>query len=167
MSAINHDPPEDNKESNLVPPKSQVAQSLEFKASVRFDLPLPPPEILAAYKKVIPNIPERLLTMLEEEQKHAFELNRQEQAEQHLKELRAHTRALRGQIFSFALILIAIVAGAIVCGYGYWFGTLIAGVPVGVVGVFVLGKESSGKGTNQSGNTESIGTTPDTPTIEK
>lgn len=40
----------------------------------RFSGPLPPPEFLAAYKEILPDSPERILSMAEKEQRHRHEI---------------------------------------------------------------------------------------------
>jgi len=97
--------------------------------------PFPPPEVLERYKQVMPDFPERWLTRMEDEARQRHEMEAKEQ------ELQFAERK-RGQIFGFAIGLVAIIAGSVTASLGAeWAGLGIGGGGViGLVSVFVLGK---------------------------
>ena len=96
---------------------------------------LPPPEVLERYKQIAPDFPDRLLAMAEEDLKLRRQMEMEEQRSQFAQ------RKL-GQIFGFAIGLVAIIAGSVTAIQGaQWAGLGIGGGGViGLVSVFVLGK---------------------------
>jgi len=85
-------------EENEQPSTTVVAQQI-------FSGPVPPPGLMAEYKTVDPNLPDRILTMVEEEQKHAHKMERAALTGTIANET-------RGQFFAF-IVSILIIAGAV------------------------------------------------------
>ena len=80
--------------------------------------PIPDPQSLAAFKNLVPNAPERILAMAEEEARIRREtMQRDHDSENRTKEadvLGYHNGVKRGQWFSFVIIMSCIV-GAVLC----------------------------------------------------
>ena len=114
-----------------------------------FQGPLPPPAILAAFARIDPGLPNRIVSMAERAQSHShlMDLNslevqrdaigRQFDAVKGDRELRK-----RGQTFAFVLAVLCIVLGGVFVAIGRSIeGTTLAGVPlVGLVAVFISGR---------------------------
>jgi uncharacterized membrane protein len=96
---------------------------------------LPPPDVLERYKQIAADFPERLLAMAEKD------LRLRRQMEMESQRAQFADRKL-GQIFGFAIGLVAILAGSVTAVQGAeWAGLGIGGGGViGLVSVFVLGK---------------------------
>ena len=112
-----------------------------------FSGPMPHPDILRGYKELIPDAPERILQMAEQEQKHRIDIERS-MLEQNDKNINAAVKAnTRSQIFAFLLTLLFIIAGVSLTSTGYMavgltiFGTTI----LGVVTVFIKGYDKRPK----------------------
>lgn len=75
--------------------------------------PLPPPETLEAYGKVVPGLAEKIVDMADREQRHRHELERED-----LKQDRREAR--RGQYLGFVTILLLIVAALLAVWLGSW-----------------------------------------------
>ena len=108
-----------------------------------FSGPMPHPDILRGYKELIPDAPERILQMAEQEQKHRIDIE-QKMIEQNGKNINEAAIAnARSQFFAFILTLVFILAGVALTIVGYMavgltiFGTTI----LGVVTVFIKGYE--------------------------
>ena len=80
--------------------------------------PIPDPQSLAAFKNLVPDAPERILTMAEEEARIRREtMQRDHDSANRTKEvdvLGYHSGVKRGQYFSFIIIMSCIV-GAVIC----------------------------------------------------
>ena len=121
----------------------QISQIIRV-SQESFSGPIPHPKIVEGYKNLIPNAPERILTMAEKEQQHRIEVEN-EMLSQNKTNIRNSKNAnLISQIFAFILILILIGAGTTLTLLGHHavgitiFGTTI----LGIAGVFVTGKLS-------------------------
>jgi len=118
-------------EENKQPPTAVVAQQT-------FSGPVPPPGLMAEYKTVDPDLPNRILTMAEQEQKHAHEM-----------ELSALTATVanetRGQIFAFVVSLIIIIGAVYLIGTGKQIaGTILAGSTlIGLAYLFITGRKKA------------------------
>ncbi|WP_336708893.1 MULTISPECIES: DUF2335 domain-containing protein [unclassified Cedecea] len=118
---------------------SALLGSGKFQAMVShetsFSGPLPPPDIISGYDKVVPGGAERIFAMAEKEQSH-----------RHTMDSTAVNGAInkdkRGQCmgFSIAIIILAIASVFAWRGSTTFAGTLIAIDLIGLVSVFVLGR---------------------------
>lgn len=108
--------------------------------------PIPPPDALHAYKMMVPDAPERILAMAEEEAR----VRRDQMQKDHDSENRAkeadigkyHDDVRRGQIFAF-LILLAVVGGVIALALNGHDGAAIALGGIGAAGIvsgFIWGR---------------------------
>lgn len=104
--------------------------------------PLPPPEQLAKYNKIIPNGAERIMRIAENEQHHSITME--------AKMLTATIWTTRlGQIFGLVIGLTVIILGFICIMMGHDLsGTAMSGLGVtGLVSIFVIGrKRREGRG---------------------
>lgn len=97
---------------------------------------LPPPEMMEHYQAIIPNLPERIVTMAEKEQSH-----------RHLNESKSRKGIIRstyvGMVFAFLSVLVisAIVVYAFFLGYATQGATIATGVIVGLAGVFLFRRQ--------------------------
>jgi len=104
----------------------------------RFSGPIPPPEILAGYKEILPDAPERILTMAEKEQSHRHSINN--------KSIDSFIEQTgRGQWLGFGL---AVMFGVICLVLGLHGIVWLAGIlgtttVVGLTTIFVLNKRPS------------------------
>lgn len=138
----NSDPKPATTESSPSP-KAELGASPPSGASPRrvqitraeFAGPLPPPDILGGYERIVPGSANRLIRLLEDEANHRRAMERAV-VEGSLKE------KSRGQFFGLVIGLVAIIAGAIVAALGQpAAGATIGGVGVaGIVAVFVIGR---------------------------
>lgn len=80
--------------------------------------PIPDPQSLAAFKNLVPDAPERILAMAEEEARIRREImQRDHESENRTREadvLGYHSGVKRGQYFSFVIIM-SCITGAIAC----------------------------------------------------
>jgi uncharacterized membrane protein len=101
----------------------------------KFSGPIPHPDILAGYEKIVPGAAERIIQMAESEQKHRHCLeNTALQAD--------ISEAKRGQILAFSIGSVVVAIGAYTAINGAPLGGgLIGGVGVaGLVSAFILGR---------------------------
>lgn len=119
-----------------------LMESGQFQAMVRhetsFSGPLPPPEIISDYEKILPGGAERIFAMAEKEQVHRHSMDS-------LAVNGAIRKDKRGQWmgFSIAIIILAIASVFAWKGNTTFAGTLIAIDLLGLVSVFVLGRQPS------------------------
>lgn len=104
----------------------------------QFSGPIPHPDILESYNRILPGAAERILNMAEEEQKHRQYLEKT--ALQNDKD-----EAKLGQICAFLIGIVAIVAGtyAAINGSATAGGIIGGGGVVGLVSVFILGRKKN------------------------
>lgn len=100
--------------------------------------PIPSPADLEQFKRLVPNAPERILCMAEEEARvRRDQFQRDHDSENRVKEADVklyHAGVMRGQIFA-AIVLLAIVAAIIVCAvYGHG-GAAAAVAGMGAAGI--------------------------------
>ena len=110
-----------------------------------FSGPMPHPDILRGYKELIPDAPERILQMAEQEQKHRIDVEKQ-MLEQNNKNILESAKAnKRSQIIAFILAFILIASGVAltILGHAVVGGTIFGTTIVGVIAIFITGK--SGK----------------------
>ena len=107
-----------------------------------FSGPMPHPDILKGYKELIPNAPERILQMAEQEQRHRIEVENK-MLEQNNRNIIESTKAnKRSQIIAFILAFVLIASGVAltILGHAIVGGTIFGTTIVGVVAVFITGK---------------------------
>lgn len=108
--------------------------------------PIPSPDALQAYRMMVPDAPERILAMAEEEAR----VRRDQMQKDHDSENRAkeadigkyHDDIKRGQIFAF-LILLVVIGGVIALALNGHDGVAIALGGIGAAGIvsgFILGR---------------------------
>ncbi len=100
--------------------------------TISFSGPIPPPEMLEAYNKVIPNLAERLIVAFEEQAKHRQLLEKS-------VVLGGTVRSNRGLVFGFILGLVALVGSMFLIYIGRDISglTIFVTALVSLVGVFV------------------------------
>lgn len=114
------------------PVKVTASQSTEI-----FSGPIPPPEILEAYERVVEGSANRILTMAEEQSKHRKKL----------EEIVVHggsRNQVVGMIFAFLLSLVIVGSGAFLIYHDKsleGFGLILSDL-LGLIGVFVYGKNT-------------------------
>jgi uncharacterized membrane protein len=120
-------------------PESVIAQ---FQISAEFSTPFPPPEFLRRYKEILPEAPERILSMIEAESKHRRSLESKHLQAQIDYQIAQRSERRLGQWLGFFIGTIAILAGAITSIFGNPVagGFIGTGGVVGLVAVFVLGR---------------------------
>lgn len=100
--------------------------------------PIPDPQSLAAFKNLVPDAPERILAMAEEEARIRREvMQRDHESENRTREadvLGYHNGVKRGQYFSF-IIIMSCIAGAIACSLHGDVKTAIALAGGGFAGI--------------------------------
>lgn len=107
-----------------------------------FSGPLPPPEILAQYKEISPDLIKQIEVMAakEQEHRHGIEDKTVNAGIEDLKEGRIIER--HGQIFAFLIGTIAIISGTIIalCGYQIAASIIGGGGILGLVSAFIMGR---------------------------
>lgn len=100
--------------------------------TISFSGPIPPPEMLEAYNKVIPNLAERLIVAFEEQAKHRQLLEKS-------VVLGGTVRSNRGLVFGFILGLIALLGSMFLIYIGRDISglTIFVTAVVSLVGIFV------------------------------
>lgn len=115
----------------------KAALGISYRKASSFSGPIPPPEILEGYNKVINNGAERIIVMAEKQSNHRMQL------EDHaIKEELKQSRL--GQVFGFILGIVGLGLATFLAIYDHdtiagIFGTTTI---VGLVTVFVLGKRA-------------------------
>lgn len=125
--------------------KNQEPQ--QYSQLIKYSAPLPPPNLLSQYDKVIPNGAERIFNSFEEQTKHRQKL------ESKLIESQVK-RAERGQILGFILAILALcIAGVLIFFDHNLAGTLFGSVTViSLVGYFVTGHLKKSKNETKEEN---------------
>ena len=121
------------------PPKNSAKKNPDLvQVTEAFSGPLPPPDVLERYNSIAPGAADRIITMAEEETTHRRKL---EQDIVH----NGYEEAKRGQIFALFIGALGIIAGETVAVLGaQWAGAVIGGgTVVGLVSVFILGREAN------------------------
>ena len=112
--------------------KVTASQSTEI-----FSGPLPPPEILEAYERVVEGSADRILTMAEDQSKHRKKL-------EEIVVLGGSRNQAAGMIFAFVLSLVIVGSGAFLIYHDKsleGFGLILSDL-LGLIGVFVYGKNT-------------------------
>ncbi len=113
-----------------------------------FSGPLPPPDLMDRYERILPGASERIFKMAEKEQEH-----------QHALEKTLPEIAKRGQLFGFMLGLSGIVGGVVLVAMGMsiaGFGVFLLSLG-SLLGVYMYGQRiaSSGKSAEENVNEQS------------
>ena len=114
--------------------------------------PIPSAEEMRQYSQVFPDLPQRIVKMAEDEQKHRFAM------EESLKiyrdsELRSNTRLAYLGIFSSVLCVLIIMSASVLCAYfqhPITAGIIGSGGVVMIVSVLVCGSRVKPNGSSQS-----------------
>ena len=117
-----------------LPPESK-AEIVEYMARTSHSGPLPAPDDLEEYERILPGLAERIMMLTEKEQAHRHEtITSVFKREANLKD--------RGQHYGMiALVLMLVFCGVLaVTGSPQIAGWVAGGVIMGVVGIFVTGK---------------------------
>ena len=133
-----------NRNRNKTKPTTNDKTNMVIKSEViceeKFKGPLPPPQIMAGYKEVIPDAPERIMKIFESQSAH-----RQEIENKVIDSKLADSR--RGMIFGFVLALILIIGSFILL----WAGkkiegfSILLGTATGLIATFVYATRSNKK----------------------
>lgn len=114
---------------------SQLIFAMEESIETSYKGPIPPPDYLKGYKDVLPNAPERIFTMVEEQQKHRIAME---------KMIMERNLGLsdRGQILGFIIVVLFLVAAVYLALDNHeTLACIIMGTTLlGVLVVFVLNK---------------------------
>ena len=144
------DLPEDSKPIDVIPKELEsllsdipenkrraIVKSLKFSL---FSGPIPPPQLLEGYNKIVKDGPERIFIMAEKQSSHRMQLEDHTIKEQ-LKQ------SQRGQWFGFILALICILGTIFLAYSGYQVIASILGTTTigSLLTVFVLGKKTQQK----------------------
>ena len=110
----------------------QHIESVEIQQTTHFSGPLPPPESLAQYDKIVPGAAERIISMAEKEMEH-----RHKNEDKTTKSIIITT--VISIIFAFVsvLILCGIVIYSLYKGFGTVAGVIATGAIAAVAGVFI------------------------------
>ena len=112
-----------------------------------FSGPVPPPEMLAQYEKILQGSADRIFTMTEKRINHSIEMEKgvfMLEKENVPKQIQ---QGARGQIFSFILCagLIVLAAFCVYKGENWVAGTIVAFTIASVAALFITGKQSMKK----------------------
>jgi len=118
----------------------ELVRGIIVQQSSTFVGPLPPPEILEGYNKVLPGGAERIVAMAEAQSQHRRQMEAQIISEE-LKQSR------RGQIFGFVLALVGLGLSTLLAILGHTIVASIIGgsTIIGLAVVFVVGKKRQEK----------------------
>ena len=114
-------------------PPNQIIQ----RTSVEFSGPLPPPEVLEKFDRIVPGAAERIIRMAEQQSEHRHRLES--------KVIGANTRdSLLGLIFGFLVSMGFLSAACLAFYTGYaWQATVLAAIDlVGLASAFIYGTHS-------------------------
>jgi uncharacterized membrane protein len=115
----------------------QAQQVIQQTQTQSFSGPIPSPDLLAQYNQIIPDAAERILSMAENEAKHAHSIE--------MLALTSHAKEKkRGQYFGVLVTALAfITAGvALVLGHPTAAATIGSTTVVGLATAFVVGKKT-------------------------
>ncbi len=132
---------------DTIPDESDRREIKAVIMSRHFQGPLPPPEILAAYKTVLPGSPERVFTMAEKEQQHRHDV-------ENAMISGALKQQTKGQVLGFILALLFGAASFILGlkGQTWLAGILGTSTVIGLAVVFVLNKQPHRDSKNDANN---------------
>lgn len=142
-------PNQNNKEQSANPTASgsRLVVREERSVSVVRSGPIPPPEELAAYDKIIPNGADRILAMAERQSAHRIEIERSIVISQ-------QSLASRGQIFGLviAMFVVSLATYAAIAGQPLFGGALAGTTVVSLVSAFIYSKSAQNKELSEKRN---------------
>lgn len=97
--------------TNDKPAALETAKPNGIIAAQRFAGPLPPPEVFKQYGNVIPDAPERILKVFEEDSKHTRDMQRKALEAETKRDLRAQWMAFLVMFGTLGVLAIAVVSG--------------------------------------------------------
>lgn len=125
----------------LLPPQQQqqVMQILMQKGT-SFTGPIPPPDMLIEYQRVMPDLPGRLVTAWEEESAHRRKMERDSLDGQ-------ISIAKNSQLYAFVLVILLAIAAFVLAftGHEWVAGIVFATTILSVLCVYVLGEQPKKK----------------------
>ena len=126
----NNQPQKDTDSKTL---KEAIPSKIKISQITITSSPLPPPEVLEKYKEIDPSLPDRLVKMIEREQRHR------------------HLITFLGEIFGFIVVLGGFISAIVLGIYGKeWLaGTIGLGAIASIVGAYFYGKREAIKEQNQ------------------
>ena len=130
-----------------LPPEKQAEVRRIISTSIQYQGPLPPPEMLAEYGRIIPNGADRLLTLLERQTLHRIDMESLLVRERVSVTKRGQWIAAGLSIF-FGLIAYFLGDN----GHDWLAGVISVTTIVGLAVVFVLGKEPGQSSAPKEGN---------------
>lgn len=124
------------------PPTAHQVQTRVETHAQAYQGPVPPPDFLEGYERIVPGSAARLLRMAEDEATHRRALESKAQDSDIRERRDARIEARIGQFCGLAIGLAALGTGAFAAVSGAeWFGAIIgAGGIGGLIGVFVYGR---------------------------
>ena len=125
------------KDTNSEIPKEPIPSTIEISQISIISSPLPPPEVLKKYKEIDPSLPDRLVKMMEREQRHR------------------HLITFLGEIFGFIVVVGGFISAIVLGIYGReWLaGTIGLGAIASIVGAYFYGKREAIREQNQKRET--------------
>ena len=131
----NNQPQKDADSKTL---KEAIPSKIKISQITITSSPLPPPEVLEKYKEIDPSLPDRLVKMIEREQRHR------------------HLITFLGEIFGFIVVLGGFISAIVLGIYGKeWLaGTIGLGAIASIVGAYFYGKREAIKEQNQKKETD-------------
>ena len=111
----------------------------------QFQGPIPPPQILAGYEKLLPGSADRILCMAEKETAHR-QIMETKAIDAEIEGLRNEAKDIkRGQICGLIIGITALLSGTYTSITGYpWAGSFIgAGGVIGLVSAFIVGRKDA------------------------
>jgi uncharacterized membrane protein len=153
---------EEVREGELIHATAELREAVqEFSADVTemrsmFSGPVPPPELLAGYEKVLPGMADRILTMAEKEGDHRRAMERlsmETQSTCNLRLVESHVNDVkRGQEYALIVAISALLTGGVVTVMGQPIvgGLLGTGGLIGLVSAFINGRKSANQKQDKS-----------------
>lgn len=119
----------------------QIAQIIQVSQEF-FSGPLPHPQIMEGYQKILPSAPERIFTMAEKQLQHRIEMENGMLAQNERNIANSKILNILSQAFAFILVASLIAAGFLLTCQDYQEvgKTIFRFTIVGVAGVFITGK---------------------------
>lgn len=125
-------PPEPEPPTQHTPPAPAEDKRTVVTLGVQLSAPLPPPEFLAAYERILPGAADRIIQMAEEEGRHRrWRENRAVDADIEAMR-RQFTEARLGQIFAFVIAVMFVASGTYLVSVK---DSMTAGLLFGAVGL--------------------------------
>ena len=140
-------PDEVNRVEPIEDLPSEASQSISTVTSTKFESyrgPLPQPDALGEYERILPGAADRILSMAESQSRHRQAMQKEAMELSRLEISSAFNRANRGLNLG-ALVALAIVGGGAFMahlGYAEAGGGVIGGTIVGLAATFVYGAKT-------------------------